>query len=317
MVRRIVSVLLRRGRHGGRRRCRPGRGGRRRAERGTLSRPCDPAATRNLDIDGRKTASVKVLGVAGVPASGVAAVAATITVGRGSAGGYVTVFANGSRRPGTSNIGFSAGRAQSDQMYSAAGPDGRVAIFNGGTRSARVYVDITGYFTASALTPGSFVPTTPSRVLDTRAGSRLPARAIKTFSVPGHGGIPSSGASTVVMTLTALHSSRSGYLTTYADGTPRPKTSNVDFAAGQAVGNQVVGQLGADGKVSVYNGSDGPVDLVGDVQGYFVAGPPQSAGAFVAAPPTRSAPRPSPPDTACWWTRAPTTTRRVPTACPW
>jgi hypothetical protein len=250
--------------------------------------PITPKRVLESSVSAQHATTLKVLGAAQVPATGVTAVALTVTVGRPGVRGFVTVYADGTARPTTSNVNFDAGRAQSDQVYAPVGSDGRVALYNGSTGAIHVYVDITGYFASAASAPaGSFVTTAPSRVLDTRPGDALAARTTKTVSLLGHGGVPASGVSAVVMTLTSLHSGDGGYLTAFASGTSRPATGNVYFAPGQAIGNQVVAQLGADGKVAVYNGSDGPVDLIGDVQGYFISGPVHVAGAYVPVAPTR------------------------------
>jgi hypothetical protein len=248
-----------------------------------------PKRVLDTSVSGLSTTSLKVLGSAQVPATGVTAVAFTVTVGRPGASGFVTVHADGTARPTTSNVKFDAGRAQSDQVYAPVGSNGRVALYNGCRGPIHVYVDITGYFaSAASASADSFVSVTPSRALDTRSSGALAARNTKTVSLLGHGGVPTSGVSAVVMTLTALHSSDGGYLTAFASKTTRPTTGNVYFASGQAVGNQVIAQLGIDGKVAVYNGSDGPVDLIGDVQGYFISGPANVVGAYVPVTPTRT-----------------------------
>ena len=57
-------------------------------------------------------------------------------------------------------------------------------------------------------------------------------------------------------------------MTAYADGAARPTASNLNFVPGQTVPNLVVVPVGANGKVDLYNGSGGTVQLVADVEGY-------------------------------------------------
>ena len=48
----------------------------------------------------------------------------------------------------------------------------------------------------------------------------------------------------------------------------QPDASNLNFAPGQTVPNLVVVPVGTDGKIKIYNGSFGAVDLLVDVAGY-------------------------------------------------
>ena len=60
---------------------------------------------------------------------------------------------------------------------------------------------------------------------------------------------------------------RSGFVTAYPDGSVRPTASNLNFIAGQTIPNLVVVPVGADGKISLYNGSSGTLNLIGDIAG--------------------------------------------------
>ncbi|MGA8726230.1 MAG: hypothetical protein WB565_14450 [Acidimicrobiales bacterium] len=104
------------------------------------------------------------------------------------------------------------------------------------------------------------------------------------LTVDGHGGIPASGVSAVVLNVTVTHPSAPGYITVYPDGTARPTVSNLNFSAGETVPNLVVAQVGADGEVDVFNGSGGKVQLVADASGWFASGPPTAGGLASLAP---------------------------------
>ena len=45
--------------------------------------------------------------------------------------------------------------------------------------------------------------------------------------------------------------------------------SNLNFSKGQTTANLAVVPVGADGKISIYNGSSGSVQLIADIAGYF------------------------------------------------
>ena len=51
----------------------------------------------------------------------------------------------------------------------------------------------------------------------------------------------------------------------FESGTPRPVTSNLNYAKSQTVSNQVIAKVGSDGKVSVYayRGTEVIFDVVG------------------------------------------------------
>ena len=104
----------------------------------------------------------------------------------------------------------------------------------------------------------------------------------------GIGGVPSTGVSAVVLTVTAYSSQSSGYLTVYPTGlaVPNPGTTLNGDSNGY-IANQVQVPVGANGQVSIYAGGSSS-GVVVDVDGY-VATPPSSnyAGQLVPLTPTR------------------------------
>ena len=62
----------------------------------------------------------------------------------------------------------------------------------------------------------------------------------------------SGGVKAVVLNVTATRPIAGGFLTVFASGTSQPATSNLNFAKNQSVSNQVIVQVGSDGKVAVY-----------------------------------------------------------------
>ena len=84
--------------------------------------------------------------------------------------------------------------------------------------------------------------------------------------VTDRGGVPGD-ASAVTLNVTSTGSLGAGFATVFPCGTPRPNTSNVNFAAGSTVANAVTSKVGADGKVCIYN--DAPTHLIVDVNGFF------------------------------------------------
>lgn len=125
---------------------------------------------------------------------------------------------------------------------------------------------------------GTFVGTTPERILDSRDGTggySTPwlVGTDRTVVVAGVGSVPDD-ALAVVLNVTAtnvagLTPAGSSFLTVYPSGTGRPVASSLNFSNGQTVPNLVVVDLGDAGDVSIYNNL-GRVDVVADVTGYFV-----------------------------------------------
>ncbi|MHA7199128.1 putative Ig domain-containing protein, partial [Arthrobacter alkaliphilus] len=65
-----------------------------------------------------------------------------------------------------------------------------------------------------------------------------------------------------------------GFAAAYASGTNRPNSSNLNFTTGQTVPNAVTVPVGTDGKVTLYNRSNGTTHFIADVSGYYLTGTP-------------------------------------------
>lgn len=116
----------------------------------------------------------------------------------------------------------------------------------------------------------------PARLMDTRIGTGgttgpVAAHGTVQLQVAGVQGIPSANVTGVVLNLTALSESSSGILVAYPDGWPQPTTSTVNYQAGTNLADLVIVPVGADGKIDIFNSSNGTVQLLGDVFGYFTS----------------------------------------------
>jgi hypothetical protein len=115
----------------------------------------------------------------------------------------------------------------------------------------------------------------PYRVLDTRdshqtlgQGAKLTVQIAGSRDAHGVVGVPATGASAVTINVTVTNTSTSSFLSVYP-GTYQPVVSSLNWAPGQTVANLVQVTLAADGSITLYN-SNGQVDVVIDVAGYFV-----------------------------------------------
>ena len=150
----------------------------------------------------------------------------------------------------------------------------------GGSRATTAPV-AAGAVSGSGAGGATFIPVSPSRVLDTRAGVGAPAArvgaldgsgAALTLQVTGRGGVPTSGVAAVALNVTVvdgLANDYGGFVTVYPCGT-RPDASNLNFVSGQTVPNSVIAPLSDDGEVCLY--VYGTAHLLVDVSGFFVSG---------------------------------------------
>ena len=222
------------------------------------------------------TIVVPITGRGGVPA-GTSAVVLNVTAVTPTRSGYLTVYADGTAAPASSNLNFNAQQTVANLVVAPVGADGKLRFFNGSSGTVQLLGDVAGYYRAGHPTvPGTFGALPPARVLDTRTGNgaaraSVPAGGTIIVQIDGRAGVPSAGISAVVLNVTAAGPTRAGYLTVYADGSPRPGSSNVNFGAGRTVPNLVVAPVGADGRIRIFNGSAGSLQILADIAGYHLA----------------------------------------------
>jgi hypothetical protein len=92
-------------------------------------------------------------------------------------------------------------------------------------------------------------------------------------------GIPSD-AEAVVLNLTASEGSAASFLTAYPYGSSKPTAANLNFGAGQVIGNRVTVPVGAKGAIDVYNNS-GDVRIDVDLDGYYTGSATETGSGFV------------------------------------
>ncbi|MGL5865963.1 MAG: hypothetical protein ACRCYX_08840 [Dermatophilaceae bacterium] len=232
-------------------------------------------------------------GGTGIPASGVTAVVLNATVTGPTSGSSLTVWANGATRPTGSTLNFAAGQTIANHATVPVDAAGRASLYNQ-TGTTHVILDVVGYYSGGTLPRGSRYTASPvpARITDTRGVGGVTSRPLaggesRLVAVAGAGGVPAS-ASAVVMNVTAVSPTRSGYLTVYPVGRARPTASNINFPAGATVPNLVTMPLGTGGGIQVYN-SSGSTHLIIDVVGWYTPGAPSSGARFTPLPSARVA----------------------------
>ncbi len=224
--------------------------------------------------------TVQVGGEAGVPATGVAAVALTISVAGSTAPGFVTAYPAGSPAPLASSVNFPAASAVANRVIVPVGPTGAVSIANAAGLT-NLAIDVDGWFAAAGgVIPGgsAFSAMPPLRVTDTRPGSgeanaghTLGPGGALAVQVAGIGPVPAmTGAApptAVALEVTATGGTAPGSLAVVAGGS-QPAISDLSWRAGATVATLVMAPVGPTGTVTLLN-ADGRVNAIVDVVGWF------------------------------------------------
>ena len=87
--------------------------------------------------------------------------------------------------------------------------------------------------------------------------------------VTGLAGVPTN-ADAIALNMTVVNATAPGFATVYPCGQPLPDASNLNYTTGQTIPNLVLAKPGNGGKICVF--SDGTIDLLADVSGYFPTG---------------------------------------------
>jgi hypothetical protein len=211
----------------------------------------------------------------GLVPSDVSAVEINLTVARAVHGGYVTVYPCGATRPLAAAINFVAGETKAnlvDGMYRTGG-----ALCLWSNVDVDIVIDLQGYHSDSSV--ARLVPRRAVRLLDTRLGDPVAAGEVRQIPVIAAGAAP-AGTAAVALNVAVDRPDHAGFLTVFPCGTDRPWASNVNFAAGQTVSNEVLVAPGGDGTVCIYSTSG--TDLVVDLDATYDASGVQRFTALVA-----------------------------------
>ncbi|MER5637864.1 PKD domain-containing protein [Kitasatospora sp. NPDC002227] len=218
---------------------------------------------------------------ANVPAYATALVV-NVTAVNPSTAGYLTVWADHSGRPATSNLNFKAGQTVANlvtvPVVGGMCPQLHIFNFSGG---ADVVADVQGYYLQDF--GARFTTTAPTRLLDTRHTAGYETKGLgadEQYVLKT--GLP-KGTTAAVLNVTAVNPTAGGYLSVTPVSVRHPGTSNINFTVGQTVANQVIVPVDADGNVGIYN-RFGNTHVVADLMGYYS---PTGDSFFTPVSPTR------------------------------
>ena len=228
-------------------------------------------------------------GSSGVPTTGVEAVVLNVTVVDPSAAGHLTAYPAGTTKPAASNINYTTAQTISNLVVTQVNAAGQVEFYV--HADTHIVIDVVGWYASpTGSNAGMFNALSPGRLIDTRDPA-VPAigggAAGTAIQVAGQQGVPATGATAVVVNITATGQNGAGFIKAYPDqdpGTPRPASVNLNYPASGDLSGLSVVKLGADGKIRVY--SNVTTDVVIDVFGWYST-PSGSGNAFTPATPIR------------------------------
>ena len=208
-----------------------------------------------------------------LPAPGtMSAVDVNITVVNPTTAGYITAYADGTTRPGTSTVNFVKGQTVANNAIVPVGPDGSIDLTNvmGTAGSVNVVIDVEGYFEAVGQWAYAYVPINPSRDFDSRRDGLGQVEPGIDYELDLGQWAQDAGNAFIQFNVTVTNTNSNGYLTLYEEGGQLPGSSNVNWSAShQTVANAAFDAPAGSGWISMYNGGGGGTDVVLDVFGYF------------------------------------------------
>jgi hypothetical protein len=218
---------------------------------------------------------------------GVDAAQLQIVTSTAKANGALTLYTDGTTRPGTSSINFAPARTAVNEATVKVTPTGSVDIYNGSSGSVTVNVATVGLY-SHAQFADTYHPAAPARLLDTRNGTGGVTGPVAgghsaTLTVTGTHGVP-TGADSVVLNVAATTTKASGSLTVSTHGTSGSSVTGPYWTTGQTASAQIVLPL-VDGKIVLHNASRSSANLIADLVGWY--GPTASGAEFQPVGPVR------------------------------
>lgn len=219
----------------------------------------------------RSVTTFQVLGVGGIPTTGVSAVFLRLAAIGPTANTYYTAWPDGTAQPSVAMLNVMTGQTLSNTAIVRPGANGKISIFNyGGT--THVLAEVHGYFTTSTgATSGGYVPVTQTRAIDTRTGvgtttGAIPAGGSRVVNL-AIAGVP-AGASAVFAAVTMPPPTATGYIQSMASGVTTAGITLLDYENGINNASGAAITLGVDGRVTFVNKGTAAAHLILDIMGY-------------------------------------------------
>ncbi|HEY7628418.1 MAG TPA: sortase [Ilumatobacteraceae bacterium] len=207
---------------------------------------------------------------AGVPANA-AAVVVNITATETGVGFWTAFPADQVEPPTASNVNTDGyGQTRAGQAIVLLSGVAALNVFS--LAGGHLIVDVAGYFTgatAAKSLDGLFVPTNPTRLLDSRDMFVMPTWGGTTLEVPVHA--PDPQISAVAVNITGTESMYSGFVTAFPAGVARPSSSNLNLDTwDQTVANHSIVRVSNRG-LSLYTLQG--LHMIADLNGWYLGAP--------------------------------------------
>ncbi|KQR16676.1 Ig-like domain-containing protein [Cellulomonas sp. Leaf334] len=238
--------------------------------------------TRAMSFEQVGAGQTYTLQLDGAP-TGATAVALNVTVANPSSNTYVSACPGGTSTTvckKSSNVNPYAGRNTPNMVIVKLGDDDDVTFYND-AGTVQLIADIQGWFVEGGTGGATYSPVTPTRAMSFQS---ISGGQMYTLTLPN---VP-TGATAVALNVTAANPSSNTYVSACPGGTGLTickKSSSLNPYAGANTPNMVIVKLGSGGKVSFYNDA-GTVQLIADVQGWFVDG--SGDASYLPVEPTRA-----------------------------
>jgi len=225
-----------------------------------------------MPLGGGRRLDVPVLGVGGLPASGVSAVVVSTAATCANADTPVTLWPAGSRAPVASQLSVSAAVGTAAALATVRlGAGGRISV-TAGRGSPDVILDVVGYLPLAG--GAGYHPVAASRIVDAvlEAGETRVVR----------GPVP-AGAVAMMVNVAVVRPGAPGAVRLWPAGQDRPRIADLRYVAGTDASDRAVVRLDPRGETSMHNESVQPVRVVLDLSGWFGG----TGQRFTAVTPTR------------------------------
>ncbi|MEP7203963.1 MAG: sortase [Ilumatobacteraceae bacterium] len=223
-------------------------------------------------VPGNTAETVDVSG-AGVPSDAVAVVVNLTATVTGT--GYWTAYPVGQSRPTASNLNIDhPGQTRAGQAIVLLSGTPAFNVYSQG--GGHLIVDVAGWFTgstASVTTDGLFLPSNPTRLLDSRNSYVMPTWGGSTLEFPVYG--PSGQVSAAAINVTGTQSMLGGFVTAFPAGVNRPLASNLNVDTwDQTIANHTIVRVSTRG-VSLFTQQG--LHLIADLNGWYLGTPTPAA----------------------------------------
>ncbi len=219
--------------------------------------------------------SFPVTGRDGIPGSSVGAVIAQVTAASPAGAGSLTVYPAGKPEPAVPSVTYGKGAPATALVVVPPGAAGKITVAATGGATG-VTFDVVGYHPLTGTVLGSvLVPVRATRIASTATGTGVPKQPVAAgkplpVKVTGTSVVPASGASAVLLAVSAAGASAAARVTVYPAGAKAPAVTMASVGKAGTATALIPVTPGAGGKVDVAV-SAGKANVSVDEVGYYIA----------------------------------------------